>query len=226
MRKKTSFISCKRLCKKKKSGKVEKVYAAMGGTGAIFSEDFLDLLTVPEGIRVIGIPKTIDNDIAVTDHTPGYGSAARYIAATTHEVGEDVKSLPIHLLISPDEQLLREYQEKAKGNIRYITVSPEVLGVPEMIPVMKELGMTVAIGHSGADYDTAWKCIHNGAEAATHTFNAMKLLHQHFPAIMGAVLESDVYCEAICDGRHLHPGTVRFLIKAKGLARVVAVTFA
>ena len=47
MRKKTSFISCKRLCKKK-SGKVEKVYAAMGGTGAIFSEDFLDLLTVPE----------------------------------------------------------------------------------------------------------------------------------------------------------------------------------
>ena len=125
MRKKTSFISCKRLCKKK-SGKVEKVYAAMGGTGAIFSEDFLDLLTVPEGIRVIGIPKTIDNDIAVTDHTPGYGSAARYIAATTHEVGEDVKSLPIHLLISPDEQLLREYQEKAKGNIRYITVSPEV----------------------------------------------------------------------------------------------------
>lgn len=72
--------------------------------------------------------------------------------------------MPEHLLISPDEQLLREYQEKAKGNIRYITVSPEVLGVPEMIPVMKELGMTVAIGHSGADYDTAWKCIHNGAE--------------------------------------------------------------
>lgn len=133
-------------------------------------------------------------------------------------------AMPEHLLISPDEQLLREYQEKAKGNIRYITVSPEVLGVPEMIPVMKELGMTVAIGHSGADYDTAWKCIHNGAEAATHTFNAMKLLHQHFPAIMGAVLESDVYCEAICDGRHLHPGTVRFLIKAKGLDRVVAVT--
>ena len=49
-----------------------------------------------------------------------------------------------------------------------------------------------------------------GAEAATHTGNAMKLLHQHFPAIWGAVLEDDnVYCEIICDGRHLHPGTVR-----------------
>ena len=33
-----------------------------------------------------------------------------------------------------------------------------------------------------------------------------------------------MYCEIICDGRHLHPGTVRFIIKIKGLNRVVAVT--
>lgn len=37
-------------------------------------------------------------------------------------------------------------------------------------------------------------------------------------------MESDVYCEAICDGRHLHPGVVRLLVKTKGLARVVAIT--
>ena len=74
------------------------------------------------------------------------------------------------------------------------------------------------------DYDTSWKAINNGAECCTHTFNAMKLLHQHFPAIMGAALESDIYCEAICDGRHLHPGTVRLLLKVKGLDKVVAIT--
>ena len=50
-------------------------------------------------IRVIGIPKTIDNDIAITDHAPGFGCAARYIAATTAEVGVDVKALPIHVCI-------------------------------------------------------------------------------------------------------------------------------
>lgn len=50
-------------------------------------------------IYVVGIPKTIDNDIAMTDHTPGYGSAARYIAATTAEVGVDIKSLPIHVCV-------------------------------------------------------------------------------------------------------------------------------
>ena len=50
-------------------------------------------------VRVMGIPKTMDNDIAVTDHAPGYGSAARYIAASVQEVCADVKSLPIHVVI-------------------------------------------------------------------------------------------------------------------------------
>lgn len=133
-------------------------------------------------------------------------------------------AMPEHLIIGPDLALVEEYQKAAGGNIRYITVSPEVKGVPEAVPKLKALGISVAIGHSGADYDTSWACIRNGAVASTHTMNAMKLMHQHFPAIMGAVLESDVYCEAICDGRHLHPGTVRFLIKMKGTDRVVAVT--
>ncbi|MBQ9065570.1 MAG: 6-phosphofructokinase [Blautia sp.] len=37
-------------------------------------------------IRVIGEPKTIDNDLILTDHTPGYGSAARYVAETVREI--------------------------------------------------------------------------------------------------------------------------------------------
>ena len=133
-------------------------------------------------------------------------------------------AMPEHLLQKANMPLLKEYQDRAEGNIRYITISPEVEGLIDDIPAMKELGITVAIGHSGADYDTSWKAINNGAECCTHTFNAMKLLHQHFPAIMGAALESDIYCEAICDGRHLHPGTVRLLLKVKGLDKVVAIT--
>ncbi|MBE5950504.1 MAG: N-acetylglucosamine-6-phosphate deacetylase [Lachnospiraceae bacterium] len=133
-------------------------------------------------------------------------------------------AMPEHLLMKPNMQLLEEYQARAEGNIKYITISPEVEGIADDIPKMNQLGITVAIGHSGADYDTSWKAINNGAECCTHTFNAMKLLHQHFPAIMGAALESDIYCEAICDGRHLHPGTVRLLIKTKGIDKVVAIT--
>lgn len=45
-------------------------------------------------VRVLGIPKTVDNDIAVTDRCPGYASAARYIAQSTRDLGLDVRSLP------------------------------------------------------------------------------------------------------------------------------------
>lgn len=40
-------------------------------------------------IKVIGIPKTIDNDVAMTDHTPGFGSAAKYIATAMQEIIRD-----------------------------------------------------------------------------------------------------------------------------------------
>ena len=133
-------------------------------------------------------------------------------------------AMPEFLLRKFDIDLLKKYQERSGGNVRYLTVAPEVDGIAGGIKEITELGIAVSLGHSGADYETTMKAIENGATASTHTFNAMKLLHQHFPSIMGAVMESDVYCEAICDGRHLHPGVVRLLIKTKGLNRVVAVT--
>ena len=40
-------------------------------------------------MRVVGVPKTIDNDLMGTDHTPGFGSAAKYIAVTTQEIMRD-----------------------------------------------------------------------------------------------------------------------------------------
>lgn len=40
-------------------------------------------------IRVIGVPKTIDNDLVETDHTPGFGSAAKYVATTVREIAID-----------------------------------------------------------------------------------------------------------------------------------------
>jgi 6-phosphofructokinase len=70
-----------------------------GGNGSMDTCGKIYKLAKQHDISVIGIPKTIDNDIAVTDYSPGYGSAARYIAASTAEVAEDVKSLPIHVSI-------------------------------------------------------------------------------------------------------------------------------
>ena len=148
----------------KKSGKIGKIYGALGGMSGVLAERFaaldevsdsaLELLTTTPGsaigtsrdameaedyaavaqilkkrdirfalfnggngtmdtcgkvyrackeagldILVAGIPKTIDNDIAITDHTPGFASAARYMAGTVQEICADVRSLPIHVCI-------------------------------------------------------------------------------------------------------------------------------
>ena len=50
-------------------------------------------------LRVIGIPKTIDNDLAVTDHCPGFGSAAKFAAASALEAAQDASALPIHVVV-------------------------------------------------------------------------------------------------------------------------------
>ncbi len=46
-------------------------------------------------LRVVAVPKTIDNDLPLTDHTPGYGSAARFIATATLEAGRDSEGIGI-----------------------------------------------------------------------------------------------------------------------------------
>jgi len=45
-------------------------------------------------VQIIGVPKTIDNDIAATDRCPGFGSAARFIAQSTLDLAMDIRALP------------------------------------------------------------------------------------------------------------------------------------
>lgn len=70
-----------------------------GGNGTMDTCGRLHRVCAPQGILVGGVPKTVDNDISVTDHSPGFGSAARYIAGAVRAIGEDVKSPPIHVCI-------------------------------------------------------------------------------------------------------------------------------
>ena len=72
-----------------------------GGNDSMDTCSKINQLSLKEGldIRVIGIPKTIDNDLNITDHSPGYGSAARYAAISSAELALDAAALPIHVVI-------------------------------------------------------------------------------------------------------------------------------
>lgn len=132
-------------------------------------------------------------------------------------------SMPAHLLIEGDASLLERYIEASDHTVSYITVAPEVPGVPDLI---RRFGQDIpfSLGHSSATYETSREAIDDGAVSMTHLFNAMRLFHQHEPAIMGAALESDCFCEIICDGRHLVPSTIRMVVKCKSYDRLVAIT--
>lgn len=67
----------------------------IGGNDSMDTANKVDQLAVRENyeMRVIGIPKTIDNDLPFTDHCPGYGSASKYLATTVMETGIDLQGL-------------------------------------------------------------------------------------------------------------------------------------
>ncbi len=72
-----------------------------GGNDSMDTCNKISILAQESGyeLSVIGVPKTIDNDLAFTDHCPGFGSAARYAAVSTLELWKDVESLPIHVCV-------------------------------------------------------------------------------------------------------------------------------
>lgn len=133
-------------------------------------------------------------------------------------------AMPKHLLSAGDIGFVRRCQSAAAGMVKTITVSPEVCGVIDIIPALADEGIAVMLGHSNATCAEGLAAVEAGAVGITHTFNAMRLFHQHEPGLMGAALLSDVYCEAICDGLHLHPDAVRLLYKLKGSERILAVS--
>ena len=63
----------------------------LGGNGTHKTANLLR----EEGLNVITLPKTIDNDLILTDHTPGFGSAAKYIATTLQEIAYDTSIYPL-----------------------------------------------------------------------------------------------------------------------------------
>lgn len=69
----------------------------IGGNDSMDTVDKLSRYFGQKGsdIRIIGVPKTIDNDLVGTDHTPGFGSAAKYLAVTVDEIIRDTSIYPV-----------------------------------------------------------------------------------------------------------------------------------
>ncbi len=107
----------------------------IGGNDSMDTVDKLSAYgaSIGSDIRVIGIPKTIDNDLCATDHTPGFGSAAKYVASSILEISHDtliyhVKSVTIVEIMGRDAGWLTAASALARNEY---STAPHLIYLPE-----------------------------------------------------------------------------------------------
>lgn len=128
-------------------------------------------------------------------------------------------------LLAPSPQALDRFWQASAGNIRMMTIAPELPGAAETIRRARTLGVHSSLGHSNATYEQAQSGISAGADHATHTFNAMRALDHRDPGILGAVLDNDeLTADIIADGIHVHPSVINVFLRIKGPDRAILIT--
>lgn len=128
-------------------------------------------------------------------------------------------------LHDPDPAMLHRLQEAAHGLVKLVTLAPEQPGSLEFIQGALRGGVTVSLGHTTADYDTASAAYAAGARQATHLFNAMPPFTHRSPGVVGAAFDHpEVRAELICDGVHIHPSVVRAVFRLFGRDRVILIS--
>ena len=128
-------------------------------------------------------------------------------------------------LLPPTLATFDRLWQAARGNIKILTIAPELDGSAELIAETTRRGVCVSLGHTDADFDTSRRAVELGARHATHTFNAMRPLGHRDPGVLGEVLtDSRVTADIIADGIHLDPAIVKLFLQAKGTERSVLIT--
>ncbi|MFN3648742.1 MAG: N-acetylglucosamine-6-phosphate deacetylase [Armatimonadota bacterium] len=125
----------------------------------------------------------------------------------------------------PDFDEVRELLQASEGQMRIMTLAPELPGALELIRLLVREGVIPSIGHTDATYEEAVAGIDAGATHATHLFNAMRPIHHRDPGTIAACLNDErVVAEVIPDGVHLHPHIVRLALSTKGPDRAALIT--
>jgi N-acetylglucosamine-6-phosphate deacetylase len=129
------------------------------------------------------------------------------------------------LLRAPEPDVVDRLVSAGPTRVRMVTLAPEQPAAIDAIRRLVDFGVVVAVGHTDATYDQTRAAIDAGAAVGTHLFNAMRPVLHREPGPVPALLEDDrVTVELICDGVHLHPATIRWVLRTASAQRVALVT--
>lgn len=128
-------------------------------------------------------------------------------------------------ILLPSVETYDRYFGEYGDVIRMVTVAPEMEGAMELAAHLNARGIQVQAGHNLCDFETAERAFAGGFTSVCHTFNACPPIHHREPGLVTAALVNpDVYCEAICDLVHLHEGILKLLYRTKGAERMVVIS--
>jgi N-acetylglucosamine-6-phosphate deacetylase len=132
---------------------------------------------------------------------------------------------PARWVRPPDPGEFARWQEATQGNIRLVTLSPHWREAPAYIAAFAKTGVTVSIGHTGANREQIAAAVDAGATLSTHLGNAAHNSLPKFPnSLLDQLAEERLSASFIADGIHLDDAFLRVALRAKGIARAILVT--
>ena len=115
-------------------------------------------------------------------------------------------------ILAPDITMFRKLLDASDGYLKLTTIAPEIPGAMEFIEAFHK-EVSISLGHTSTDYETAFLAFQAGANHVTHLFNAMPPLHHRESGLIGAAFdalsEKPIYTELICDGVHVSDPMIR-----------------
>jgi N-acetylglucosamine-6-phosphate deacetylase len=131
----------------------------------------------------------------------------------------------LRYMIEGKAKYLKQFNNAARGQIRLMTIAPELKRSSQLIRLARDLGIVVSIGHTRATFEESEEAIKAGATCGTHILNAMPQLHHRLPGVVGSLLSNEkVSIEIIADGKMVHPAIVKIVARAVGSERLILVT--
>jgi N-acetylglucosamine-6-phosphate deacetylase len=125
----------------------------------------------------------------------------------------------------PSKQVFDEIQDITDGNLRMMTIAPELPNSLEMIRLLVESNIVASFGHSKATYEQTLKGFDAGISHVTHLFNTMPSIHHRSPGPLIAIFHAEhVTAQVITDGVHIHPAVLKFTYEKLGPDRTMPIT--
>jgi len=124
-----------------------------------------------------------------------------------------------------DLDFMEKLWKASAGSIVNMTIAPELKGMRGLALYCMKKGIVPQAGHTDANYENMVEGIQAGVLHSTHLFNAMSRLDHRNPNAAGAILiHTEMSCELIADGFHVHPDLLQFLLRNKPIDKIALIT--